>query len=284
MSARNTTSPEPPIKDEFNGQRAYHDVEYQVSLGPRIPGSAAHSQVVEWIGSELKIAGWETEVQSTELMGQSLQNVIGRFGNGRPWILIGAHYDTRLISDHDPVVEHRMTPVPGANDGASGVAVLLEIPRVLPGHLDPDLGQVWLVFFDAEDNGRIPGWDWILGSKSFVNNLEEYPDSVVIIDMIGDADLNIYKEENSHPELIDEIWTQAEELGYGAYFRPEYKYKILDDHLPFLEAGIPAVDIIDFDYPFWHTVEDTPDKVSSNSLKIIGETLLAWLKNIGSNQ
>jgi Zn-dependent M28 family amino/carboxypeptidase len=163
--------------------------------------------------------------------------------------------------------------VPGANDGASGVAVLLELARVLPDDTVP----VWLVFFDAEDNGRIPGWDWILGSREFVRNNPLQPQAVVIVDMIGDADLNIYKERNSNPELTEEILSVAKSLGYENVFLPEYKFSMLDDHTPFLEAGIPAVDIIDFDYPYWHTVQDTPDKVSAESLQAVGETVQAWV-------
>jgi hypothetical protein len=95
--------------------------------------------------------------------------------------------------------------------------------------------------------------------------------------MIGDADLNIYKERNSNPELTDEIWAVAKELGHESKFIPEYRHSMIDDHTPFLEAGIPAVDIIDFDYPYWHTVQDTPDKVSAESLQAVGETLRAWV-------
>jgi Zn-dependent M28 family amino/carboxypeptidase len=103
------------------------------------------------------------------------------------------------------------------------------------------------------------------------------PRAVIIVDMVGDADLNIYKERNSDPEIMDEIWGTAKRLGYESKFIPDYKHSMLDDHTPFLEAGIPAVDIIDFDYPYWHTTQDTPDKVSAESLQVVGETLRAWL-------
>jgi Zn-dependent M28 family amino/carboxypeptidase len=166
------------------------------------------------------------------------------------------------------------SPVPGANDGASGVAVLLELARTLPP-LDDQ--QIWLVFFDLEDQGRINGWEWIIGSRAFVQNLSEKPDRVVILDMIGDADLQIYREWGSDPTITDAIWETASRLGYGDAFVNEVKYSILDDHVPFIDAGIPAVDIIDFDYPYWHTLEDTADKVSPRSLEIIGLTITAWL-------
>ena len=136
--------------------------------------------------------------------------------------------------------------------------------------------EIWLVFFDAEDNGNIPGWDWILGSRAFVTSLSGEPDGVIIVDMIGDADLNIYMERSSDQALNAEIWTQAASLGHDEFI-PTLKYQIGDDHTPFLQAGMSAIDIIDFDYPFWHTIQDTVDKVSSESLSIVGETLLAWI-------
>ena len=135
------------------------------------------------------------------------------------------------------------------------------------------------MFFDAEDNGDVPSWDWILGSQAFVEQLEGEPDAVVILDMIGDTDLNIYLEQNSSSTLSAEIWAQAAALGHADHFIPVPKYRILDDHIPFLNAGIRAVDIIDFDYPYWHTTEDTADKVSAESLQVVGETILAWLSN-----
>jgi Iap family predicted aminopeptidase len=136
---------------------------------------------------------------------------------------------------------------------------------------------VWLVFFDAEDNGRIDTWDWILGSTEFVKDNPIHPQAVVIVDMIGDADLNIYKEKNSNVELTNEIWGVAQSLEYDTVFIPDYKYSMFDDHTPFLQAGIPAIDIIDFDYPYWHTLQDTPDKVSAESLQAVGETLQVWV-------
>jgi Zn-dependent M28 family amino/carboxypeptidase len=136
--------------------------------------------------------------------------------------------------------------------------------------------EIWLVFFDAEDNGRIQGWDWILGSRAFVDGLSGKPDAVVIVDMVGDMNLEIYKEKNSDQELTESIWGVAAQLGYHQ-FKPTPKYAMLDDHTPFLQAGIPAVDIIDFDYPYWHTSQDTADKVSANSLEAVGETLRTWL-------
>jgi Zn-dependent M28 family amino/carboxypeptidase len=103
------------------------------------------------------------------------------------------------------------------------------------------------------------------------------PSAVVVVDMVGDADLNIYKESNSDPRLTAEIWDSAKKLGFSDKFIDQYKFPMIDDHTPFLEAGIPAVDIIDFDYPYWHTVQDTADKVSAESLQVVGETLRVWV-------
>lgn len=260
----------------FDGARAYADVKTQVAFGPRIPESDGHAKVEIWIQGELVQAGWQVEVQKSEVMGHPIHNIVAKRNNDGPQIIIGAHYDSRIYANNDPNPDNRTKPVPAANDGASGVAVLLELARTLP---KSDV-NIWLVFFDAEDNGNIPGWDWLLGSREFVKNNPVQPRAVVVIDMIGDADLNIYKERNSNTALNDQIWNTARRLGYGNMFIPKYKYSMLDDHTPFLEAHLPAVDIIDFDYPYWHTTQDTPDKVSANSLAVVGNTLLTWIAQL----
>ena len=264
-----------PMPDpvSFDGQRAYADVATQVAFGARIPGTEGHAEIQEWIREELAEAGWQVEVQESEALGHPIQNIVARRNDESPQIIFGAHYDSRMFADNDADAANRSLPVPGANDGASGVAVLLELARTLP----EDTAPIWLVFFDAEDNGNIEGWDWILGSREFVKNNIIQPRAVVIVDMIGDADLNIYKERNSNAELMDQIWNTAKSLGYEDKFIPEYKHSMLDDHTPFVEAGQPAIDIIDFDYPYWHTMQDTTDKVSAESLEIVGNTLWTWV-------
>ena len=257
----------------FDGERAYAAVETQVAFGPRVPETEGHAKIREWMQKELEAAGWQVEVQESQALEHPIKNLVAKRTEAPPQIILGAHYDSRIYADSDPDPAQHTNFVPGANDGASGVAVLLELARSLPKETVP----VWLVFFDAEDNGRIESWDWILGSREFVRNNPVQPRAVIIVDMIGDADLNIYKERNSNPELTEEIWAVAKSLGYESKFIPEYKHSMLDDHTPFLEAGIPAVDIIDFDYPYWHTVQDTPDKVSAESLQAVGETLRTWI-------
>lgn len=258
----------------FDGSRAMQHVITQVGFGARIPGSEAHQQTINYIVDELQKTGWAVEIQETERLGHPIKNIIAKRGSGAPWIILGAHYDTRFVADQDADIPNQALPVPGANDGASGVAVLLELARDLPKKSDQ---QIWLVFFDAEDQGRIDGWDWILGSQAFAESLIDLPDAVVVIDMIGDSDLNIFREESSDVQLTDSIWQTAASLGYDKHFIDQQKYNILDDHRPFLDLGIPAIDIIDFDYPYWHTLEDTKDKVSADSLSVVGNTLLTWI-------
>ncbi len=263
---------QPPRRMRFSGEQAYQDVLTQMAFGPRIPGSAAHTQAVNWMLAELRKAGWKAEIQNTQSMDHPIQNVIAWRSEKPAQIILGAHYDSRLVADQDRGGSPG-GPVPGANDGASGVAVLLELARTLPDSIPP----TELVFFDAEDNGDLPGWDWLLGSRAFVESLSYKPRAAIIVDMIGDKNLDIYIEKNSTSELVQEIWSQAQKMGYSSEFISRPKYSMLDDHTPFLEAGIPAVDIIDFDYPYWHTSQDTADKVSAQSLLVVGDTLWHWL-------
>ena len=258
----------------FDSERAMRDLEYQVSLSPRTPGSKSHEIVRNWIIEQLKLNGWSTKIQSDMYGNQPIYNLIGNYGEDVPYILIGAHYDSRFFSDQDPDPSLMNQAVPGANDGASGVSVLLELARTIP---EESRKNIWLVFFDAEDQGRINGWDWIIGSQSFANQIPSLPQKVIILDMVGDKDLQLYYESNSDAKLQQEIWDIAAESGYQNTFQQQYKHSILDDHIPFAKRGIPSIDIIDFDYPYWHTTQDLIDKVSAESLKAVGTTLLRWI-------
>jgi len=257
----------------FNGNNALNYVQKQVEFGPRIPGSSNSNALKSFLEKELEFSGWNVEFQNFIFDDEELTNIIAKSSDNPPRIIIGTHFDTRELSDNESLDSLKKIPVPGANDGASGTAVLLELSRVIKKE-DYD---IWLLFFDGEDQGYIKDWDWSMGARYFVNHLILKPDSVIIIDMIGDANLNIYKEKSSTNSLVEAIWNQAEKLGYGSHFIQEYKYSIIDDHLPFIENGIPACLIIDFDYPYWHTTNDTPDKISANSLEIIGNVLISWL-------
>lgn len=265
----------PHENPQFNGDYAMALVEKQLAFGPRIPGSTAHAQFIQWAGKELGNNHWKVEYQTGENNGHPLTNIIGKKGNGQQIIILSAHYDSRLVADQDPQYPAFMEPVPGANDGASGVAVLLELSRVLQV---PNDKQIWIVLFDIEDNGDIPGWDWIMGSQYFADHLEQIPAVVVNLDMIGDANLNIYKERTSNSAINDEIWQVADQLGYNKQFIPRYAYSILDDHTPFLNKGIKAIDIIDMDYPYWHTRQDDISKVSGTSLQIVGDVIKKWVE------
>jgi len=258
---------------KFSGDRAYADVKTQVAFGPRIPGSDAHAKVLDWMRSELESAGWQVEIQQSESMGHPIQNLVARRSDEPPQIILGAHYDSRIYATRDPDPAKWTQPVPGADDGASGVAVLLELARSLPDDTVP----IWLVFFDAEDNGEIQGWDWLLGSKAFVTTLSAKPKAMILVDMVGDTDLSLPMEANSDPALRESIWKTAADLGYGNIFIPQPKYYIEDDHLPFIQAGIPSVDIIDINYAYWHTTSDTPEHVSAQSLQVVGDVLQTWL-------
>ena len=259
----------------FDGQQALMLVERQLEFGPRIPGSDESKEAAAWIIEQLEGNGWDVEIQRFEHSGMALMNIIAKSKEmrGTKPILIGAHYDTRPLADQDPL--YPQLPVPGANDGASGVAILLELARVL----DQDRLQqpVRLVFFDAEDSGKLVGWDWSVGSAFFAENLSEDVEAVVIVDMVGDEDLQLHVEKFSDPDLVQEIWSVAASLGYSGFINTP-KYSIIDDHLPFLQIGIPAIDIIDFDYPYYHTVDDTIDKVSAESLEQVGRTIEHWLE------
>jgi hypothetical protein len=275
-SATAEPSPAAPTV-EFDGDSAYDYLLAQMEFGPRWPGSPGHEAVGDYIVEQLAALDWEVEEQTFPYQDITGRNIIGRANIGvGPVIILGAHYDTRAIADETPGTD---APVPGAVDGASGVAVLLELARTLD--LEQIEREIWLAFFDIEDNGNngLPGYDWIIGSTYMAENLTALPEAMILVDMIGDADQQLYYEGNSDPDLQTYLWEIAAELGYEDYFIQENRYTMIDDHLPFARRGIPAVDIIDFDYPYWHTVEDTADKASPDSLLRVGRTLELWLES-----
>lgn len=257
----------------FDGRKAYQHVLAQCALGPRPVGSPEDLKTAEYIEDQLHQVGWTTQRQEFTFRGVSGQNVIAARGRG-PLVILGAHYDTRSVADRDP--EDTTQPVPGANDGASGVAVLLELARTLD--VDKAGVEVWLAFFDAEDQGNLNDWPFSVGATYMAQHLTTQPKAVVVVDMIGDSDQQIFWESNSDETLLRKLWAAAAEQGYEDQFVPQYRYGLMDDHIPFRQAGLAAVDIIDFDYPYWHTAQDTPDKVSPDSLERVGRTLVKWLE------
>ncbi len=272
----------------FEGDSAFAYLERQCDLGPRFPGSPGHKALQRYIVGELERRGASVSLQPFDAIlttGDTLHliNIIGNYNrDSKRRILIGAHYDTRPRADRDPDPSKRHVPIPGANDGASGVAVLLELARVF-SVAPPPVG-VDLVFFDGEDYGEEgAAADYILGSAHFAGNLKGYlPAAVIIVDMVGERDAEIKVEVYSGTYsalLVDDIFTIAERLGVGA-FRRARGHPLIDDHLPFIRAGIPSVVLIDFDYPYWHTLEDTPDKCSPESLGDVGSVLLEYIRGL----
>ncbi len=263
---------------KFDGNSAFGFLTGQCDFGPRPPGSVALEQTRGYIKGLLESWNWTVRFQNWTYMGVNLVNIIATKSENAS-VLIGAHYDTRPVADHDPDPGNRDKPILGANDGASGVAVMLELARILSNDVAE---SVKFVFFDAEDSGNVNNWPWCIGSEHYAQSMSESEKNrttaVIILDMIGDADLNIPREGYSTKSLVDTIWGIAGHLGYGDVFQNRTGYSMLDDHRPFLALGLPAVDIIDFDYPYWHTLQDTPEHCSATSLEIVGRTIESFLK------
>jgi len=267
----------------FDGQRAYAYLVKQCDFGPRNPGSVGHQKAQDYLVKEFSKFTDQVRLQPFPFVNYkdnlhlTLNNIIASFGHKSPRILLAAHWDTRPWADQDPNPKNRNTPILGANDGASGVAVLLEIARHLKEN-PPPVG-VDLALWDGEDSGREGHSDeYLQGSRYFARNksLSYDPEFSILLDMIGDRDLQIYEEGNSisyAPDVVNRVWAIASKLGYPQFI-PDVRYTIVDDHLPLLEVGIPSIDVIDFDYPYWHTLGDTPDKCSAKSLKVVGQVLL----------
>ena len=214
-------------------------------------------------------------MQNFEYKTYNLSNIIAKFGTqNTPGMLLCAHWDTRPTADQELEASDRKKPILGANDGASGVAVLMELARMFK-ELPPSI-PVTMVLFDGEDFGST-GKDMFLGSIHFAKTMDKSKYKYgILLDMVGDKDLQIYREGNSQlhaASVTDKVWRAANKLGYGGIFKDELKYTIGDDHVPLIEAGLPCVDVIDFDYAYWHTLDDTVDKCSAKSLQVVGETI-----------
>lgn len=269
---------------EFNKQQAYHYLKQQCDFGPRAPGTEGHAACMDFLVQTLAQSTPRVHTQPFVFVNPktkqalSLNNIIAHFGPEDVHdLILCAHWDTRPWADQDPNQANHGKPILGANDGASGVAVLLEIAKILGENL-PEKG-IDIVFFDGEDSG-LNGQDetWCQGSRYFARNLDKnsYPEYAVLLDFVGDKDLHFPVEGFSRryaSDYVDIIWDKAQELGYTV-FDPALGMTIVDDHLELLKVGIPAVNIIDFDYPYYHTLQDTPDKCSPESLEIVGKVLL----------
>lgn len=258
----------------FDAQRAFTILKKQCEFGPRPPGSAAHNETRDYLFAELQkytnSVAFQPHQYKAGTVTLHLNNILAEFGQstGGETLLLAAHWDTRPFADRDPKPENRDKPILGANDGASGVAVLLEIARVLKTHPPPR--RVVIVLFDGEDYGRSIEHMFI-GSRFFARNMGKWkPDYGILLDMVGDKDLAFPIERyswNANQGFTEAIWRRAATLGLTPF---QYRLgdAIMDDHVPLIEVGIPMVNIIDFTYPYWHTVEDTVDKCSPKSLEV----------------
>lgn len=260
-------------------------VQKQVDFGPRVPGTDGHAEQLEWMIARLDSlapvvrADTFTHVTSSAADTLTLTNVMARFNpEATRRILLLAHWDTRPTADAEEDPEARARPIPGANDGASGTAVLL----TLAGHMrdtppPPTLG-VDVLLVDGEDYG--PGVeDMLLGARHFAATTpeEEQPVYGLLLDMVGDADPRFPVEGYSAQAanvVVQKVWRAAERLGYRDWFPTAVGQALTDDHVPLIEAGIPTANLIDFTYgpgnAYWHTSEDTPDKLSAATLGMVG--------------
>jgi peptidase M28-like protein len=274
----------------FNGERAMDHVRKQVEFGPRIPGSPELAKTREYIVNELKSSGlavFTDEFTATTPVGEKkMVNITAEFpGESKDVIIISSHYDTKLYKDMHFV---------GANDPGSSVATLLELGRVLAASKQKPQLSYWLAFFDGEeafcegweDCGKPDAPDNTYGSRHYVSQLRNKNElsrvrALILLDLMGYKNLELGRDTMSTKWLLDMVWQTGRELGYSSYFvdRPEGVGG--DDHEPFLRAGIDSVDLIQLNtYPHWHKADDTLDKVSSRSMKIVGDTVLASLPKI----
>jgi hypothetical protein len=284
----------------FSGEQALAEVRLQVAFGPRAPGSAGHRRARTYFADTLRALADRVRLQSFTYDGagdssraQTGTNIIASFTpEARERVLLAAHYDTRPAADEDPDAAKRGRPVPGANDGASGVAVLLELARLFERR-PPDVG-VDLVLFDLEDMGesaaqadstradstrsRTP---FAIGARHFAERMEaagpsRRPDYGILLDMVCDRNLRIPKEGHSlrrAPAVVEKVWTAAREVGASAFVEQRGP-AIMDDHVPLLDVGIPMVDLIHAPFPwYWHTTMDTPAQCSAASLDQVGEVV-----------
>jgi hypothetical protein len=273
-------TPPPP---KFESGRAWEHLRQLVALGPRPSGSSALEQARKYIKDQIAALGlitteqtWDEQTPIDKVKMTNLSVVIP--GARKERIVFAGHYDTKLFREFRFV---------GASDGASSAAFLLELARVLHGR--KNAFTIELLFLDGEE-ARLKEWsgtDNTYGSRHYVDVAKRDGSvasikAMVLVDMIGDRDLDIRRDDNSTPWLTDIIWTAAHQKELDDYFIAE-STRIEDDHLPFLAAGVPAVDVIDLDYEAWHTVKDNLDAVSARSLQVVGDVLLAALPSIESH-
>jgi hypothetical protein len=277
---------------EFCADSAYQYVKRQVEFGPRVPATDAHARCGAWLQGELLRHGADTVVLQQAQMEPvgNITNIMGRFNLRAPRrILLLAHWDTRPWADNDPDEANHTRPIDGANDGGSGVGVLLEVARLI-GAQAPAVG-VDILFVDGEDSGS-EGDDasWALGAQHYASNLlDPKPQCAILLDMVGGRDAQFTREYFSQryaPELVDAIWSAASKAGEGSRFRNRMGGAINDDHLPLIQAGVPAVDIIECSNqqtgsfpPTWHTLSDNLENIDTATLGVVGRVITYYIYN-----
>ena len=278
----------------FDEDHAFSYLVAQCDFGPRNPGSDGYYACLNYLITELDQSANEIILQDFSYQERrynkqyNLENIIARFNPDSEFqTVISAHWDTRPWADQEDLRQDRDQPIIGANDGASGVAILLELAKIM-GENPPPIG-VNLVFFDGEDQG-VPGENetYCQGSRFFAKNLPiPRPDEAINLDMVGDKQLVLPIERYSleyHPKLVRHLWDRAKDMGLDAFIG-RVDYAIYDDHIPLNEiAGIPSIDIIDFKYPnsyanFWHTLNDIPENCSEESLGQVGALMVDYIYN-----
>jgi hypothetical protein len=275
---------------EFDGASAFGYIERQLEFGFRIPGTEGHRRMADWLDSMSRARADSVIVQRwthVTVDGDSLplQNVIARFNPAaEKRILFLAHWDTRPRAD-GPRSPDSTVAVTGANDGASGVALLLGVMDVLQRAPPPPSLGVDILFTDGEDYGEFvePYADVLIGARHYAANQPPGPKPLyaVLFDLVADKDLQIYQEGNSvtgAPEVVNLVWEVARDLGYGRVFVDTPRHVLTDDHIELQKAGLRAIDVVDFDYPAHHTPFDTIDKVSGESLQIVGDVAVALVR------
>ncbi|MEK7819348.1 MAG: M28 family peptidase [Bacteroidota bacterium] len=273
---------------KFDANRSWDYLITQTNFGPRNPNSVGHERTLQYLANELKLYADSISLQTFYHTGYNeqlrLTNIFASFNpQNKNRLLLLAHWDTRPRAENDPNPKLRLNPILGANDGASGVAVLLEIANQLKNN-KLDFG-VDILLVDGEDYGKPSDLaNYSIGAKHFVKTKSPtyQPKFAILLDMVGDADLQIPIEINSlkfAPKLIQKIWNIAEELNVHQFVKSPGN-EIYDDHISLNESGIPTIDIIDFDYPNWHTSHDAPKSCSKNSLDAVGKVLLNFIYNL----
>ena len=271
----------------FSGAKAFEYVQAQLAFGPRVPGTDGHRRAGDWMVERLRASTDTVMVQAwthTTVYGKRLEmrNIFARFNpQASERVLYLAHWDTRPVADSETDSAKRELPIPGANDGASGVAMLLALADALKAQR-PNVG-VDILLVDGEDYGDFDrNEDVFIGSKYFAAHLptpDYRPMYGVLWDMVGDRDLQIYQEQNSvsaAPEVVARVWREAESLGYRRIFIPQVKHAINDDHIPLIRAGLRVIDVIDFDYrDHHHRLSDDITQVSAPSLQVVGDVAMS---------